>query len=214
MKTYRLIKTYPGLPPNVAKAVLSSSGNYRLLTEEGISLSVRNIGEIENFPEFWQENTPFILITKDGITICDSRQVVYGYNIISKEQGASDAGRVWAPPTNWAYFSTIEARQAYIDSLKPEPLFISIDGVPIYPDTTFWVVFPDYSIKETRFSPKDILLQEVKPFSNRENAVEWVLQNKPLISLKDIMRMRSSYYLPDSAIRKFKALAESHLIQS
>lgn len=203
---------------NASRAVQIEKNWYKLTDEkEQVSFGSVTAYTIENSSEFWIELISFSFITEDGIHICDPKQTVYGYNKDNAILGQASASSVWKPPTNWLYFSNPDARNRYILNLKPKSVLTTIDRVEIFPGDNIWCVDEKYNIK-MYFVSKDpntsINLNGAKPFKHKNNAEEWVLQNKPLICLKDVMDMSNTTYainLSDSNKGRLRVLAQSRL---
>lgn len=113
-------------------------------------------------------------------------------------------------------FSTKKAAQTYIDINKPKPLFTSEDGVDIFEGNTIyginteWEIFSHFTNLENKIKNWGI-----KPiFSTKEKAEQYILMNKPCLSLNDISK---SWILRDVRIyrkateEKLKELVKSKL---
>lgn len=100
-----------------------------------------------------------------------------------------------------------------LNSIKhiKQPLFTTEDGVDIFEDDKcFGVDINCYEWIEFKKSSKNINLEIWKTFSTKEKAEEYIIMNKPCLSLKDIDELlcknTSSYFL-----EKFKKLAQQRL---
>ena len=84
---------------------------------------------------------------------------------------------------------------------KPLPLFVTFDNVPIFEGGYFWIVDTDWSVYQPEpaheLSGRQI---ERKYFSTEEKAKEYVLMNKPCLSLKEILEHIPSNVFSNSVL--------------
>ena len=87
------------------------------------------------------------------------------------------------------------------------PLFTSEDGVNIFEGDISFGVNSNFKLSEIKHINKLYIYPNVKEFSTKEKAEEYILYNKPLLTLKDIEELlcknTSSYFL-----EKFKKRAQ------
>ena len=68
---------------------------------------------------------------------------------------------------------------------KEKPLFVTEDGVEIFNGDSWWYVSDDFSCTEHHLANHKIV-PFGKAFSTREKAEEYIMENKPCLSYKDI----------------------------
>lgn len=157
MKTYKLIKTYPGSFPLGHLAILDESVKYY-----NLGTTTRSLDYIENHPENWQHvcykchenvNTcktfgckQAILITEDGKEFFDDSSTVYYVNktnlriipVFIKSLLKKD---FLINALNDKYFGCINAANKYAEENKPKvKLFTTEDGVDIFEGDSFVVI--------------------------------------------------------------------------
>ena len=67
-----------------------------------------------------------------------------------------------------------------------QPLFITEDSVDIFEgDTIYMVTLFDYSLSDGIVNNKDFGRNKAR-YSTKEKAEEWIVMNKPLLSLSDV----------------------------
>jgi len=74
---------------------------------------------------------------------------------------------------------------------QPKPLlFKTFDGVDMYAGMYSWYIGDDFKVKATgELIGSDTNYNNLKHFSTREKAEEYILLNKPILCLKDIMSL-------------------------
>jgi hypothetical protein len=79
---------------------------------------------------------------------------------------------------------------ACLEGSKIQPLFTTDDGVDIYQGDKYVLIFDDFH-KESFIADKDIKIwTDGKPYyrlSSKEKAYEYILMNKPCLSLNDLL---------------------------
>lgn len=146
-------------------------------------------------------------------------------------------GVIWGKPCNilrlfissnglmWCdlkYHDGNEYHNANIGSLDKakEVLFTTEDGVGIFAGEEFYLI---YAVNGIGYPNKTIARKELLPFqsyqktfSTREVAEDWLIMNKPLLSLDDLLSVWGSarpkeYYSTSPLFESFKELAKSKL---
>lgn len=106
-------------------------------------------------------------------------------------------------------------RSAYLSSSKKmdPPLFTTVDGVDIYEgDYVCWIsniINIDSYINDYRLADKAMFKDgSVLYFSTREKAEEYIIMNKPCLSIQDLLDTKGVYFEGES---KLKELVKSKL---
>ena len=78
-----------------------------------------------------------------------------------------------------------------------QPLFTTEDGVDIFENnTSIYHVDKSLNIKFIKHKDFKVISKNVKYFSTKEKAEEYILMNKPVLSLKDLMKFFPDTYIP------------------
>jgi len=78
-----------------------------------------------------------------------------------------------------------------------QPLFTTEDGVDIFENnTSIYHVDKSLNIKFIKHKDFKVISKNVKYFSTKEKAEEYILLNKPVLSLKDLMKFFPDTYIP------------------
>jgi hypothetical protein len=89
-------------------------------------------------------------------------------------------------PETYKVFSTKESAEKWIKENTKKPLFISEDGIEIFEgDETYAVRLWDFGVSEKKIYYGASL--NLKYFAEKERAEEYILMNKPLLSVNDII---------------------------
>ena len=88
----------------------------------------------------------------------------------------------------WLFFSTKQAAQDYINSKKV--LFTTEDGVDIFKGDYFW--YSDGKIFDKGKAIDSNIRLYLKYFSTKEAAEEYIIMNKPCLSINDILKFCGS----------------------
>jgi hypothetical protein len=93
---------------------------------------------------------------------------------------------------------------------RPLPLFVTEDGEEIFYGDKFWVVDSDWSIYQPPFAHEESGKQiERKYFYSEQAAKEYVLLNKPFMSVQDVMNRLHAYFAyPIEAMQNLKNFAK------
>ena len=97
-----------------------------------------------------------------------------------------------------SYISIEDVVNLFLSKEKPKPLFTTNDGVEIFEGGNCWIVEDD---KESEpFEWRDVcnggMYGHQIYFSTKEKAEEYILLNKPLLSVSDICKLTSVYGKP------------------
>ena len=104
-------------------------------------------------------------------------------------------------------------------SVSKDKLFTTSDGVAVYEGDEFWLLFtaPDSIGNPYKTKARKELLpfrSYQKTFSTEEVSKNWVLMNKPLLSVNDVFKVLGEVLaFPDATLSEIKKLAESKLKQ-
>lgn len=92
------------------------------------------------------------------------------------------------------------------------PLFITEDGVDIYEgDEVTWVFSDNSGIAGTRKAEAE-MYRNLKYFSTKEKAEEYILMNKPVLSLNDILKILPKYIsLAETRYLELEKLAKTKI---
>lgn len=107
----------------------------------------------------------------------------------------------------------------FLQKVKKQVLFTTEDGVELFVGDTFYVVMEDYVYRHTSNESDIGKWVGVRKFSTNDLAKNYLLINKPLLSLEDLLsvwsdyRPDTNYYKEAPLFKKFEALAKSKLNQ-
>lgn len=101
------------------------------------------------------------------------------------------------------------------ESKKPKPLFITDDDIPAYEDEVVWVVNTSFAkfhriVGKDVWRTKDPTMEVFKFYSTKEKAEEYILMNKPILSLIEVGGILSGNITPHIA-EELKKLVKSKL---
>lgn len=154
------------------------------------------IYELSEYPEKYEKGRFEIHSVKrlsDDEVFSIGDKVVYmnnhnKYDIIIKIQlGNSQFG----PKSPLAPYFVVENSSfgCYIDRINhyiPQIMFTTEDGIPLYKGDKFWHIDSNFEIKESIANA--IWTGATRCFSTKEKAEEWLLWNKPVLTLNDIKK--------------------------
>jgi len=94
---------------------------------------------------------------------------------------------------------------------QKQPLFTTEDGVEIFESNTYWSVTDDFKLLVTHSAR--ILDYKIRAFSTKEKAEEWILYNKSVLSLNDLLSTWGNADNPKHTplFRRFESIAKSKL---
>lgn len=228
MIQYRLIKVYPGSPKFGAIA-------------EDVFLSTTT--QMSWFPEFWQkvEEVDYEILSYSGTrsnTVIKKSHPNFKlmkedflYNIdptvfIHSIKRLSD-GEVFTIGDKCKYIDVIatfrlkedkiivvgEKATDFLNHIRryKTPLFTTEDGVAIFEGDLYYLVSKDFCIGFCSFYSKSDLTYKL--FSTKEKAEEYILLNKPLLSLNDLLSTWGNAEYPKHTplFRRFESIAKSKL---
>lgn len=203
---YRLIKWYPSLPDKLKEGdIVTLEVNKYYYFFETIER-----WEVENYPEFWEkveEKSFEILSYKFELFFSDTEQSEN--SVINSIKRLSD-GEIFTlgdiidgishrnvkinsiesnPNCNQIMFNRLDEGIDLLNARKSQqPLFTTNDGVDIHIGDTFYYVNDKWGMYDYTVNCYSSFLPSVykTSFSTKEKAEEWVLWNKPCISLNDL----------------------------
>lgn len=154
----------------------------------------------------------------DEVYIENVNDKIFGFKILKLE--------VMNSHSMMAFYNTSNSYNiSVLKKVNKQPLFTTHDNVPIYSTTALWIVFKDFTYKYGIVGVKGQVevLQHVhvpennKYFSTEEAAKEYILMNKPCISMWDILSYGGSSDLRGEYAKVYtkelKQLAQSKLKQ-
>lgn len=222
MKSYKLIKTYPGSPK--LGFILNDSWKCKYGGKDSDYVINGLSFNPDNYPEFWElvveKEFEIISYIDDKNNICklkfneikwkqefvldnlhifkihsikrlsDSEIFIIGdrfttinINIVYtniKEFYINNSGKLCIRGTNTGQYTLKNSERV------KTPLFQSEDGFDIFEGDEYTIVTNDnFEIKTLTASGNNIY--NVKKFSTKEKAEEYIIENKPCLSLKDIL---------------------------
>lgn len=116
----------------------------------------------------------------------DSYASIYGFKIVNKKLCINHTHSFLV---NQMCPGTPSDCHLYLISKKIKPLFTTEDGVDIFEgDIHYGFTFDTFCIFKSKTS-KDTSLQSYRKFSTKKAAEEYVLMNKPCLSLNDVFKV-------------------------
>lgn len=193
-KQYKLIKKYPGSP--VVGTVISPSTGW------GITCSYAR-----NCPEFWEE------VVEDPSVYHIGESIDQGPYYIFQDKES------YCKRKGFTYFYCEKDCKKWAEEQVKPPIFTTEDGVDIYKGDIYYglriakidfLKLEIYPFSGNFFSGKD---SSFKYFSTKEAAEEYILLNKPCLSINDIRPLltycNNNYTNIDLLIKKLKELVKS-----
>lgn len=77
-----------------------------------------------------------------------------------------------------------------------QPLFTTEDGVDIFENNTGIYILDKFTIRHIKHKDFNVISKHVKYFSTKEKAEEYILLNKPCLSLNDLKQFFPDTYIP------------------
>lgn len=98
---------------------------------------------------------------------------------------------------------------------KPKPLFQTTDGKDVYHGDEFWYVNLLFQLNRLNTGSEWVrnLLPDEKTFFFKENAEEYIIMNKPLLSVNDVIGIGTWILLESAKEDRIGYVLESHLKQ-
>jgi hypothetical protein len=88
-------------------------------------------------------------------------------------------------PETYKVFSTKESAEKWVKENTKKPLFTTYDGVDIFEKDETYAVGLDFNVSEKKYFLGTY--PNAKYFAEKERAEEYILMNKPLLSINDII---------------------------
>ena len=147
-------------------------------------------------------------ITEDGIEVYGGLKVAFLSTktwLIATATVPHNANLFKGDTGEFKYFSSKAAAEEYVRTHKPGPLFTTEDGVPIFTNDTYWSLAFDCPVLEWNWiaieQKADYThegMEQKKPplgrkqFSTKKAAEDWILMNKPVLSVNDVIKVRGN----------------------
>lgn len=87
-----------------------------------------------------------------------------------------------------------------------EPLFTTVDNIPIYEGDAYYSVSDSFEVYGTYNAHRPIDAATKRAFSIKEKANEYVMLNRPFLSIQDVMTRLNGYFAKESTIPAFENL--------
>lgn len=116
--------------------------------------------------------------------------------------------------STYKIFSTVEKAKKYEEKHK-EPILTTEDNEDIFGGESIYSVTDDFQLCYTSIATKENV-QGIRVFAKRENAEEYILMNKPILSLNDLLSVwgfsdEFDVYKSSPLFQNFKNLAKTKL---
>ena len=134
-----------------------------------------------------------MLTTEDGVDIFNFQDVYFiveNWATINNYNVYYTAATKSSTTTNNLYFSTKEKAQEYIKINKP--LFKTEDGVNMFKGQKCWILDKVHNYDYYSFILDNTHISGKNMFSTKEKVEDYVLHNKPCLSLNDVKRVSIS----------------------
>lgn len=215
MKKYKLIKDYP----------YSGYQLNQVIETEIIWINGQKV-YLKNYPEFWEEVVEKTYeVLKRSYHECKSVSNGGYYEVIESIKRTSD-GAIFSVGDYYEVsirgfgkrrINSFDVRgdalfinygDSLLDSLLPpkKPLFTTADGVEIFEGDTYYYICGDFIILKATGNN----VEEFLSFSTREKAEEYVLLNKPCLSINDVSNIKSAS-LKEYPLYKLKEIVRSRI---
>ena len=199
MRTFKLIKTYPGGPEKLGLEITNNKEHLDHFYNEQEMIFM--VISPENFPDNWEEvlsvNSKILFRTEDGVAIYDGDKAFCVGLRDSEKYQIFSVNSSYATSKNYLWFSTYDKAKKYVNS---KVLFQTEDGVDIFIGSRFCYVRDQelFSYHGRLFIANDKTpkYKEAFYFSTLQKAQEYILNNKVLLVTEDggKIRMGDSYY--------------------
>ena len=215
MATYKLIKKYPGLPSDweIGMEITENMkyGYFSAVDSKYSNYFIANNNDMENTPEFWQKVEE---LEYEILKSIDSR-LTNTYIIISVKRLSDNVifsiGDLCNPIGEYSnnkhkiteiWFTNSGDLRISSDNYcldinhiehSKKVLFVTEDGVEIFKGDTYTVMFYDWELLEQEAITNYKLDNATLRFSTKEKAEEYVLYNKTMFSLQEILDIRAQY---------------------
>jgi len=222
MRKFKLIKEYPGSPK--LNTEVETDGNKILYKGVHSTLLIKEVTNFSEFWQEVIEKDYEILMYKhsDGqvagieyINACLKLAALHeGWKIYSVKRLSDGEIFTIGDKVNTSNCCNVRIKQFNIDNnntiiicheqgdtflifLKTlkKPLFTTEDGVDIFKNDICWVVGPhNYSLFKWTNPTNTVIIADEKYFSTKEAAKDYILMNKPCLSINDLMKAASITY--------------------
>ena len=174
---------------------------------------VMEIG-VEPSSEFWNE---VLFITEDGVEMFEGGVYYVPQRKDKKYDGLLSiiavSGMVYNSETK--RFASKQKVLEFIEDFNRESVFTTYDGVELFGGEEALLVTDNFLQGVLlNFSPEDFKNTKGKIFAKKENLEEYVLINKPILSLNDLLSVWGSdveMYKESTLFQNFKNLAKTKL---
>ena len=169
---------------------------------------------VEPSSEFWNQ---ILFITEDGVEIFEGGVYYVPQRKDKKYDGLLSiiavSGRVYNSETK--RFASKQKVLDFIEDFNRESVFTTYDGVELFGGEEALLVTDNFLQGVLlNFSPEDFKNTKGKIFAKKENLEEYVLINKPILSLNDLLSVWGSdveMYKESILFQNFKNLAKTKL---
>ena len=233
---YRLVKEYPGSLKLNTTVYLETEDNYMTNMENDFRLFPKKI--VENYPEFWQpivEKDYEILSFKSNegnivdLSYFTCEEDFIGNSIWKINSVKRNDGEIFTigDKTEFGLISKIvinnNSLSFYFEQkscgynlqtlIKWKPLFKTEDGVDIFENNTSIYVLDKFTIRHIKHKDFNVISKHVKYFSSKEKAEEYILMNKPCLSINEITNLTETNP-PDWLNKELIKIVKSKIQQS
>jgi hypothetical protein len=91
----------------------------------------------------------------------------------------------------WENFKTSKLP---VPETQSQIVFTTKDGFDKYDGDKFWNVSDDFSLSEFKVDKEFATYEKGVFFHNKENALSWIIMNKPNLSIQNLMDMKGDAY--------------------
>lgn len=187
---YKLTIKYPRLPLKFESGdIVYYNALSKAYVREKFPHYAVDVNEVENNPDFWEEVKQPLFVTDDNIEIFDDATEITTVSI--KHHTVSKWGyRYLSKPLdreNFKHFGVEVNAYKYIEENKPEPLFITEDGVEVH--CRDWELFgvEVSTFKRAVVTSKSLNRHSFLLFAHESNADEYIWRNMRLFSYEDVV---------------------------
>lgn len=229
---YILIKEYPGSPKlrSIAQFIVGENRVYRYKVNKDLEPTwyIRNC---EDYPEFWEPIRYYKLIsqTNDNNWLENDGNVMkIGRVIASFEICNGEPMSYWIDGQERYWEEVDKPKDFIINNIPRVPMFTTQDGVNLYEGDKVYSVPYYFSISEkivgkydgyNENHPVPHWYSDDKYFSSKEKAREYIIMNKPCLSIKEVAPIFGMHYLNNSkdtlekVSKALSAIVESKILK-
>ena len=158
--------------------------------EVSFTIQDKNISSAYRKFEQFKKVKCVLFTTEDNVEVINDETIVYWLQFKSNmwfEYGSTPYYSISVTSGNYKAFSTIEARKQWLNKKYPKPLFTTKDGVDIFKDDYYYPVEKSYYyLHEKQTNHHCTNEDKFWIFSTKEKAEEYILFNKPCLSINDV----------------------------